>query len=84
MSGINSGLIRLVCMTKNRSKEEGDAAEAAMIEDISLGLKDQIFTECLIQSVHLKMKRPIIVYEDSCLLSFPRLPFDARFFMPCI
>jgi hypothetical protein len=38
----------------------------------------------LIQSVHLKMKRPIIVYEDSCLLSFPRLPFDARFFMPCI
>jgi hypothetical protein len=48
MSGINSGLIRLVCMTKNRSKEEGDAAEAAMIEDISLGLKDQIFTECLI------------------------------------
>ena len=38
----------------------------------------------VIQSVHLKMKRPIIVYEDSCLLSFPRLPFDARFFMPCI
>jgi hypothetical protein len=40
--------------------------------------------DSLIQSVHLKMKRPIIVYEDSCLLSFPRLPFDARFFMPCI
>jgi hypothetical protein len=38
----------------------------------------------LIQSVHLKMKRPILVFESSFLLSFLRLSFQARFFMPFI
>jgi hypothetical protein len=64
MSGINSGLIRLVCMTKNRSKEEGDAAEAAMIEDISLGLKDQIFTECLIDITPMLTKNATGVFSS--------------------
>ena len=36
----------------------------------------------LIQSVHLKMKRPTLVFESSFLLSFLRLSFQARFFMP--
>jgi hypothetical protein len=50
-------------------------------------LTEEIGAECpvarkLIQSVHLKMKRPTLVFESSFLLSFLRLSFQARFFMP--